>query len=471
MNLIASAPGLGSPFGIFGYVESTQCRLRRSMQVTYNRNDPTGGTSAARDNPLNGAPRAKRPGRNKLEKPALAGYERSKASKAMADQQNLETARPDTADPAVALAKALGQWPPAPPKALASRTPGKVPGMLAPTVESLAQELGLKLGDQNQLTIRRIKRGKGYAFVRANGAHIRDARTIRRLHAMAVPPAYAEVRYSPDPTSHLQAVGRDAAGRLQYRYHADWEKVREHRKAHRLAKLVAALPKIRRNVSMHLSGEEPTREFALSAVIELIARTAIRPGNESYARLNGTRGATTLLKSNVTLEDDSIVLTFKAKGGKAVKKECNAAKLVRAIGILQSLPGRRMFQYRDASGVVRTVSTTTVNGFLREIAGIKISLKDFRTLMASAVVLESLSRISPAKSARGRKRQVLDAIRAAADRLSNTPAICRKSYVHDTIVTAFEDGILERFAATMKGCRSQKKREQLLAEVVMAAAA
>ena len=389
----------------------------------------------------------------------------------MADQQNFETARPDAADPAVALAKALGQWAVPQPKPLPSRTLGKMPGMPAPSVESLAQELGLKLGDQNQLTIRRIKRGKGYSFVRANGAHIRDARTIRRLHAMAVPPAYADVRYSPDPNSHLQAVGRDAAGRLQYRYHADWEKVREQRKAHRLAKLVAALPKIRRNVSMHLSGEEPTREFALSAVIELIARTAIRPGNESYARLNGTRGATTLLKSNVTLEDDSVVLTFKAKGGKAVKKECNAAKLVRAIGILQGVPGRRMFQYRDASGVVRTVSTTTVNGFLREIAGIKISLKDFRTLMASAVVLESLSRISPAKSARGRKRQVLEAIRAAADRLSNTAAICRKSYVHDTIVTAFEDGILERFAETMKGCRSQKKREQLLAQVVMAAAA
>ena len=121
---------------------------------------------------------------------------------------------------------------------------------------------------------------------------------------MAVPPAYAEVRYSPDPNSHLQAVGRDAAGRLQYRYHSDWEKVREQRKAHRLARLVGALPKIRRNVSLHLAGDEPTREFALSAVIELIARTAIRPGNESYARLNGTRGATTLLKSNVTLEDD-----------------------------------------------------------------------------------------------------------------------------------------------------------------------
>ena len=381
----------------------------------------------------------------------------------MTDQQNFAAAQSDSADPAVALAKALGQWPKAEPAKPALN--GKT------SVEELAGELGLKLGDQNELTIRRIRRGKGYSFVRANGAHIRCARTIRRLHAMAVPPAYREVRYAPDPNSHLQAVGRDAAGRLQYRYHADWEKVREHRKAHRLAKLVAALPKIRRNVSMHLAGEEPTREFALSAVIELIARTAIRPGNESYARLNGTRGATTLLKSNVTLEDDSVVLTFKAKGGKAVKKECNAAKLVRAIGILRTLPGKRMFQYRDTGGTVRTVSTTTVNAFLREIAGIKISLKDFRTLMASAVVLESLSRITPAASARGRRRQVLEAVRAAADELSNTPAICRKSYVHDTIVTAFEDGILERFAATMKGCRSQKKREQLLAEVVMAAAA
>jgi len=382
----------------------------------------------------------------------------------MMDQQNFEATRPVSADPAVELAKALGQLP----KAASAAEPASAPKT---SVEELAQELGLKLGDQNELTIRRVKRGKSYSFVRANGRAVRHAGTIRRLNSMAVPPAYAEVRYSPDPNSHLQAVGRDAAGRLQYRYHTDWEKVREQRKAHRLARLVGALPKIRRNVSMHLSGDEPTREFALSAVIELIARTAIRPGSESYARLNGTRGATTLLKSNVVIEDDNLVLTFKAKGGKAVRKECDAAKLVRAIGILRTVPGKRMFQYRDASGTVRAVSTTTVNAFLREIAGIKISLKDFRTLMASAVVLESLSRVSPAASARGRKKQVLDAVRGAADELSNTPAICRKSYVHDTIVTAFEDGILERFAATMKGYRSQSKREQLLAQVVATAAA
>src|ERR1700743_1477046 len=382
-------------------------------------------------------------------------------------EENFGGTRAVSPDSAVALAEALGQLPKEP-----AKTPAAKLEIVAKTsVEMLATELGLKLGDQNQLTIRRVKRGKSYSFIRANGSHIRDLRTIRRLHKMAVPPAYAEVRYSPDPNSHLQAVGRDAAGRLQYRYHADWEKVREHRKAHRLARLVEALPKIRRHVSMHLAGDEPTREFALSAVIGLIARTAIRPGNESYARLNGTRGATTLLKSNVTLDDDGLVLSFKAKGGKAVRKECDAAKLVRAIPILRPVPGKRLFQYRDAFGIMRAVSTTTVNAFLREIAGIKISLKDFRTLMASAVVLESLSRVSPAASERGRKRQVLDAIRAAADQLSNTPAICRKSYVHDTIVTAFEDGILERFAATMKGSRTQKTRKQLLAQVVLAAAA
>jgi DNA topoisomerase-1 len=390
----------------------------------------------------------------------------------MTDQQNFEGPRPDSADPDVALAKALGQWPPKPPRRkLSLKDLSKAKPPAKTSVEELAEEVGLTLGEQAELTIRRVKRGKSYSFMRANGTTVRDAGTIRRLKAMAMPPAYREVRYSPDPNSHLQAVGVDAAGRLQYRYHADWEKVREQRKAHRLAKLVGALPRIRRAVSKHLAGDEPTREFALAAVIELIARTAIRPGNESYARLNGTRGATTLLKSNVVLEDDCFVLTFKAKGGKAVRKECDAAKLVRAIGILRNLPGRRMFQYRDAQGVVRAVSTAQVNAFLREIAGIKISLKDFRTLMASAVALETLSRVTPATSARGRKKQILEAIRAAADELTNTPAICRRSYVHDTIVTAFEDGILERFAATMKGQRSQTKREQLLAQVVMAAAA
>src|ERR1700729_2205689 len=157
----------------------------------------------------------------------------------MMDQQNFVETPEGVGDPAAALAKALWQLPKEGAKPDSSNRGalgGKTAQPTAPSVEFLATEMGLTPGEQNQLAIRRIKRGKNYSFIRANGSHIRDARTIRRLHKMAGPPAYAEVRYSPDPNSHLQAVGRDAAGRLQYRYHADWEKVREHRKAHRLAK-------------------------------------------------------------------------------------------------------------------------------------------------------------------------------------------------------------------------------------------
>jgi DNA topoisomerase-1 len=352
----------------------------------------------------------------------------------------------------------------------AARRPASARGS-GPAVRKLARKLGLTLGDQTALTVRRVRHGKGYRFLREDGRAVRDKALLQRFNALAVPPAYQEVRYALDPRLHLQAVGRDVAGRLQYRYHPDWEKVRETRKAGRLAQLVESLPKIRRSIAQHLAGDTPTREFALAAVIELIARTAIRPGNESYARLNGTRGATTLLKSNVAVEDDCVVLSFRAKGGKQVRKECNAAALVRAITVLRTLPGRRLFQYRGDDGVVRSVSTHQVNSFLRDIAGVQISLKDFRTLMASAAVMESLARITPAESARARRRQVLEAVRAAAEELANTPAICRKSYVHDTIVTAFEEGLLERFASTLKGCRSVARREQLLAKVVAAAAA
>lgn len=337
------------------------------------------------------------------------------------------------------------------------------------SVVKLAKKLGLTLCHQSALSIRRVKRGTGFSFLAADGRAIRKKTVIARLNALAVPPAYMEVRYSSDAMTHLQAVGRDAAGRLQYRYHSDWEKVREARKARRLAKFVDALPMVRRAVARHLSGNEACKEFALAAVIELIARTAIRPGNESYARIHGTRGATTLLKSHVSIEDDCIVLSFRGKGNKSVRKECDALRLVRAIEVLRALPGRRLFQYRDDEGQIRPVNSSQVNQFLRELAGINISLKDFRTLMASAAVLESLSRVVPAESARGRRRQVLEAVRAAADELTNTPAICRKSYVHETIVSAFEDGLLERFSSTLKGCRSPARREQVLAKVVATA--
>jgi DNA topoisomerase-1 len=331
--------------------------------------------------------------------------------------------------------------------------------------------LGLRYVSTDELTIRRKRVGKSFTFVNARGRTIRDELTRARLKRLAVPPAYEEVLYAADPRAHIQAIGRDAAGRLQYRYHSDWEKVRERRKAKRLQRLVEAMPRIRRAVSKHLSAAEPTREFALAAVIELIACSAIRPGSESYAKEHGTRGAATLLKSNITVNGTKITLKFRAKGGKSIDKEFHCPRVAAATKVLQDVPGKRLFQYRTETGEVRLAAASEVNAFLREIAGVKISLKDFRTLSASAAALEALAHIEPAPSERGRKRQVKQAVTEVSEELANTPAICRKSYVHQTVVAAFENGKLARFAELLKGKRSPAHREQLLAQVVATMAA
>ena len=328
----------------------------------------------------------------------------------------------------------------------------------------LVKRLGLTYVDTAVLTTKRQRHGRGFRYLAPSGKTV-GAAEAKRLAALAVPPAYEDVLYAADPTAHIQAIGRDAAGRLQYRYHPEWQRVRETRKARRLARLAEALPTIRRSISQHLGGQEPTRSFTLSAIIELVARSAIRPGTEQYAKLRGTRGAATLLKSNVTVYGETVRLRFRAKGAKQIDKEIHAPKLAAAIETLKQLPGRRLFQYRTDAGELRAVSAQDVNLFLREIAGVEISLKDFRTLLASVSVLEALARAEPATSKRARNRQILDAICAAAAELGNTPAICRKSYVHETVVNAFEDGELERFAETLRASRSTARREQILAEV------
>lgn len=321
----------------------------------------------------------------------------------------------------------------------------------------------------NELNIRRRRNGKGFCYIRPGGGAVRDSATLRRLKSLAVPPAYEDVLYSEDPRAHLQAVGRDAAGRLQYRYHPEWEQVRERRKAKRLVALVEALPRIRRSVSKHLAAGEPTREFVLAAIIHLVARSAIRPGSESYLRMHGTRGAATLLKSNVSLKRDTVALAFKGKGSQAVQREIRCRKLATAIGILLQLPGKRLFQYRDDAGKLRSVRRRDVNEFLYAIAGVRISLKDFRTLLASTAVLETLAHIPPAKNERTRRHQMLEAVRSTADDLVNTPTVCRRSYVHDTIFAAFENGALKRFSSQLKQCRSSSGRERVLAQVVVSA--
>jgi DNA topoisomerase I len=340
----------------------------------------------------------------------------------------------------------------------------------APAAATLAiiKNAGLRHVSAATLSIQRRRCGRGWTYFGPGTRRIKDNATLQRLARLAVPPAYREVLYAEDPTAHLQAVGRDSEGRLQYRYHPDWEKVREIRKARRLARLADALPRINRSLGRHLASTEPTRDFAFAAVIDLVARTAIRPGSESYARLRGTRGAATLLKSNVAICGETITLTFRGKGGKRILKEFTAPRLAKVIAALKQLPGRRLFQYRGENGDLRHVTAQEVNAFLRDIAGRRISLKDFRTLLASASVFEMLSRAEPAASEAKRRKQVLEAVRIAAEDLANTPTICRKSYVHQTVVAAFEEGLLQRFSDALKGCRSTTRRARLLTEIISA---
>jgi DNA topoisomerase-1 len=330
-------------------------------------------------------------------------------------------------------------------------------------VARMADEKGLVIVGPEALTLRRQRCGKGFAFVTASGVFLRDAAEIARLKSLAVPPAYINVRFSPNPATHLQAVGEDAAGRLQYRYHPKWAEVREAVKARRLARIAKALPAVRRAVGRGLSSAETDRRFTAACVIELVCLTAIRAGGEEYARERGTRGATTLLKSNVRLADKGVVaLCFKAKGGKTISKEVKSRRFHAAIARLLELPGRRLFQHREASGEVRPVRAAEVNAFLQEIAGRRITLKDFRMLVASAGALQALAATVPGDSERKRRRQVRDVVVAMAEELANTPTVCRTSYVHDAVVAAFEDGKLRR----LKPGKSPMAQAEMLARIV-----
>ena len=329
----------------------------------------------------------------------------------------------------------------------------------------LMQKFGLQRAKPESLTIRRQRSGRGFVYVRGDETRIRDGRLLRRLASLAVPPAYENVMFTEIPNAHLQAVGRDSAGRVQYRYHPDWEKVRETRKAERLLRLVTVLPKIRRAMAARLSGP-PTREFALAALVDLVGTSGIRAGSAAYARLHGTRGAATLLKSDIHVKNGYVILAFPAKGGQKVEKQIHSPRLAGALKILRRLPGRYLFQYRDEAGAIRKLRRRDANAFLRKVAGVRIALKDFRTLIACGLALETLAKAKRDTSERKRRRQVGDALLEVAGELINTPTVCRKSYVHKAVVLAFENGALEKLARKNGHRSGLDRREAMLAQLL-----
>ena len=293
------------------------------------------------------------------------------------------------------------------------------------------------------LSIERVRRGKGYGYVDARGKHVGAPEERERIRHLAIPPAWENVRIAPDPLYHIQACGIDAAGRLQYLYHPQWEERRTRRKQRHLSALAGALAILRRRVNHDLMRDPGDRRLALALAVALIDRTAMRVGRERYLVSNGTRGAGTLFTRDVTVQRNRVRIRFPAKSGKQAVHLIEDARLCAAIARVKKIPGRRLLMYRDAaSGKPRAIRTDEINAYLREVAGVPVRAKDFRTLHASALAAETLAALEPSGSVAGRRRQIAEAMRKVALFLQNTPAICRSSYVAPVLLTLFEKGKL-----------------------------
>ncbi|UJW87044.1 DNA topoisomerase IB [Devosia sp. SL43] len=326
----------------------------------------------------------------------------------------------------------------------------------------------VKVGRED-LTVLRQRRGKGFCYVDARGAVVCDAPDKARIKALGIPPAWQQVRIAPNPKAHIQVLGVDEAGRDQYIYHPEWELRRDGKKQQRLAVLTSVLPKLRGKVAAALDAETGTRDLALAIAVTLIDKTAMRVGREKYLETSGTRGAGTLYARDVRVDGDEVCMAFDAKGGKRAEYCLMDARLADAVTRIKTLPGKRLLVWRDETGKVRPIKTESINEYLRELSGVEISAKDFRTLHASAMAGEALAQMEVGASPTARRRQMMQVAREVADVLRNTPAISRKSYIAPCLFKLFDDGKLKAmWDAAGKGRAGLLTREKRLGAVLAA---
>jgi DNA topoisomerase-1 len=328
----------------------------------------------------------------------------------------------------------------------------------------------LKRVGRDDLTLRRVRHGRGFGLRDADGEKITDPEIYERVRALGIPPAWTDVRIAMAANAHIQAVGTDAAGRLQYIYHPDWEARRTRHKQAQLASLTEALPRIRRRVREDLLEPAGSKRLALALGVAMIDRTAMRVGRERYLDARGTRGAGTLFSRDVSVSGEVVTTRFPAKSGKQASYEVRDERLAEAVRKVKSIPGRRLLMYRDGAGTARPIRTDDINRYLREIGGAPVTAKDFRTLHASALAAESLAKLQPSESVSGRKRQMAQVTRQVAAFLQNTPAICRASYVAPCLYALFDSGRLgSLWAEGGAGANGVRQREVRLAAVLAAA--
>ena len=303
---------------------------------------------------------------------------------------------------------------------------------------------------------RKVLRGK-FAYFDKAGERIRDEAVIKRINLLVIPPAYTDVWICADPRGHLQATGRDAKGRKQYRYHPRWREIRDENKYSRMIAFGIALPKVRKKLEAQLALPGIGREKVMATVVSLLDATLIRIGNTQYARDNHSYGLTTLRNKHVDVKGSEILFEFRGKSGVEHQISVKDRRLARIIKRCMELPGQSLFQYLDDDGQRHTVSSSDINNYLHELTGADFTAKDYRTWAGSALALATLSKLDwqPAADA---KKHIVSMIKAVSQQLGNTPAVCRKCYIHPAVLEGFLVGDLHKLPASRqrKGLRMEE---------------
>jgi DNA topoisomerase-1 len=308
--------------------------------------------------------------------------------------------------------------------------------------QAAARATGLRYATDSRPGIARVRSGRGFSYRDADGATITDPLVRKRITALAIPPAWTDVWICPWPNGHLQATGRDARGRKQYRYHVDWGSRRGAEKFDRVLEFARVLPRVRRRVDGDLRKHGLPREKVLAAVVRLLELTLIRVGNDEYARLNRSFGLTTLRDRHATVTGDTIRFRFRSKSGVMHESGLRDRRLAGIVRKCQDLPGQELFQYVDDEGAVRDVASDDVNAYLRDASGGDFTAKDVRTWAGTVLAFRALRALTPVEHEPAARRNLLEAIRIAADGLGNTPAVARGSYVHPAVTEAYLEGEL-----------------------------
>ena len=303
-----------------------------------------------------------------------------------------------------------------------------------------AQSAGLRYVCDDRPGIRREMGPLGFKYIGVDGKVIRNVAEVKRLRALAVPPAWTDVWICSDPRGHLQATGRDARGRKQYRYHPHWRSCRDETKYDRLQAFAAALPTIRARTSADLARPGLPREKVLATVVQLLEKSLIRVGNVEYAKQNKSFGLTTLRDKHVMVKGSTLRFEFRGKSGIRHSVDVDDRRLARIVKQCRDLPGQDLFQYVDEDGARCDVTSGDVNAYLKEITGEEFTAKDFRTWSGTVLALTALRELERAESETKAKKNVVKAIEAVAGVLGNTRAVCRKSYIHPAVVDSYMDG-------------------------------